>query len=65
MMPAMEITLRTTDKQAEALRRQAAAEGRSVEAVAMSAIEDYIARQAEEAKAAALEAFIVGLGNPR
>lgn len=61
----MEITLRTSDEQAEALRRQAAAEGRSMEAVAVSAIDEYIARQEDEAKAAALEAFIVGLGNPR
>lgn len=64
-MRAMEITLCTSEQQAEALRRQAAAEGRSVQAVALSAIDEYIARQAEEAKAAALEAFIVGLGNPR
>jgi predicted transcriptional regulator len=61
----MEITLRTSDQQTEALRRQAAAEGRSMQAVALSAIDEYIARQADEAKAAALEAFIVGLGNPR
>jgi len=64
-MRAMEITLCTSDQQTEALRRQAAAEGRSVQAVALSAIDEYIARQADEAKAAALEAFIVGLGNPR
>jgi hypothetical protein len=64
-MRAMEITLSTSDQQTEALRRQAAAEGRSVQAVALSAIDEYIARQADEAKAAALEAFIVGLGNPR
>ncbi|MGO9034757.1 CopG family transcriptional regulator [Mycobacterium sp.] len=61
----MEITLRASDQQTEALRRQAAAEGRSMQAVALSAIDEYIARQAEEAKAAAVEAFIVGLGNPR
>ncbi len=64
-MRAMEITLRASDQQTEALRRQAAAEGRSMQAVALSAIDEYIARQAEEAKAAAVEAFIVGLGNPR
>jgi hypothetical protein len=62
---AMNLTLCTSDPQAEALRRQAAVEGRSIEEVALSAIDDYIARQAEEARAAALEAFIVGLGNPR
>ena len=61
----MEITLRTSDQQTEALRRLAAAEGRSVQEVALEAIDEYIARQADEAKAAALEAFIVGLGNPR
>jgi hypothetical protein len=65
IMRAMEITLRASDQQAEALSRQAAAEGRSVQEVALSAIDEYLARQADEAKAAALEAFIVGLGNPR
>jgi hypothetical protein len=64
-MRAMEITLSTSDQQTEALRRQAAAEGRSIQAVALSAIDEYLARQLDEAKAAALEAFIVGLGNPR
>ncbi|HTY30143.1 CopG family transcriptional regulator [Mycobacterium sp.] len=61
----MEITLSISDQQAEALRRQAAAEGLSMQAVASSAIDEYLARQADEAKAAALEAFVVGLGNPR
>ncbi|MGZ4584468.1 MAG: CopG family transcriptional regulator [Mycobacterium sp.] len=61
----MEITLCISDQQGEALRRQAAADGRSIEAVASSAIDEYLARQVDEAKAAALEAFIVGLGNPR
>ncbi len=64
-MLAMEISLCASDQQAEALRRQAAAEGRSMQEVVLSAIDEYIARQAEEAKAAAVEAFIVGLGNPR
>jgi len=64
-MRAMEITLSISDQQAEALRRQAAAEGLSMQAVASSAIDEYLARQADEAKAAALEAFVVGLGNPR
>jgi len=61
----MDITLALGDQQAEALRRQAEAEGRSMQAVALSAIDEYLARQADEARAAALEAFIVGLGNPR
>ncbi|HTX93552.1 MAG TPA: CopG family transcriptional regulator [Mycobacterium sp.] len=61
----MDITLALGDQQAEALRRQAEAEGRSMQAVALSAIDEYLTRQADEARAAALEAFIVGLGNPR
>ncbi len=64
-MRAMEISLSISDQQAEALRRQAAAEGLSMQAVALSAIDEYLARQLDEAKAAALEAFVVGLGNPR
>jgi predicted transcriptional regulator len=47
------MTLRTSDRQTEALRRQAAAEGRSMQAVALSAIDEYIARRAHEAKVAA------------
>ncbi|GAS88718.1 uncharacterized protein RMCB_2814 [Mycolicibacterium brisbanense] len=42
------MTLRTTDEQTEALRRQAAAEGRSMQAVALSAIDEYIARRAHK-----------------
>jgi hypothetical protein len=61
----MEMTLSIGEQQTEALRRQAAAEGRSIEEVALSAIDEYLTRLAQEAKAAALEAFIVGLGNPR
>ena len=41
----MGMTLRTSDEQTEALRRQAAAEGRSMQAVALSAIDEYIARR--------------------
>ena len=59
------MTLRISDEQTEELRRLAAAEGRSIHAVVLSAIDEYIARRTDEAKAAALEAFIVGLGNPR
>jgi hypothetical protein len=46
----MGMTLRPNDKQAEALRRQAADEGRSMQAVALSAIDEYIARRAHTAK---------------
>lgn len=45
----MGMTLRTSEKQAEALRRQAAAEGRSMQAVALSAIDEYIERRAHQA----------------
>jgi predicted transcriptional regulator len=47
------MTLRTSDQQTEALRRQAAVEGRSMQAVALSAIDEYIVRRAHEAKVAA------------
>jgi predicted transcriptional regulator len=40
------MTLRTSDEQTEALRRQAAVEGRSMQAVALAAIDEYIARRA-------------------
>ena len=46
----MGMTLRTSEEQTEALRRQAAAEGRSMQAVALSAIDEYIARRAHKAK---------------
>lgn len=46
----MGMTLRTTDEQTEALRRQAVAEGRSMQAVALSAIDEYIARRAHKAR---------------
>jgi hypothetical protein len=49
---AMGMTLRTTEQQTEALRRQAAAEGRSMQAVALSAIDEYIARRAHKTKVA-------------
>ena len=44
------MTLRTSDEQTEALRRQAAIEGRSMQAVALSAIDEYIARRTHKAK---------------
>ncbi|MGI8813719.1 MAG: ribbon-helix-helix protein, CopG family [Pseudonocardia sp.] len=46
----MGMTLRTTAQQTEALRRQAAAEGRSMQAVALDAIDEYIARRAHQDK---------------
>ena len=48
----MGMTLRTSDQQTEALRRQAAAEGRSMQAVALAAIDEYVARRAHKAKVA-------------
>ncbi|GAB3230127.1 hypothetical protein GCM10027535_36790 [Mycolicibacterium hippocampi] len=43
----------TLDEQrADALRRQAAAEGRSIQAVALSAIDEYIARREHKATVA-------------
>ena len=44
----MGMTLRTSEKQTEALRRQALAEGRSMQAVALSAIDEYIERRAHQ-----------------
>jgi hypothetical protein len=49
----MGMTLRPSGQQAEALRQQAAAEGRSMQAIALSAIDEYIARRAHKAKVAA------------
>ncbi|MGV0813713.1 CopG family transcriptional regulator [Mycolicibacterium boenickei] len=46
----MGMTLRTSDEQTEALRQQAASEGRSMQAVALSAIDEYIARRTHKAK---------------
>ncbi|MGO8966857.1 CopG family transcriptional regulator [Mycobacterium sp.] len=48
----MGMTLRPTEQQAEALRQQAADEGRSMQAVALSAIDEYIVRRAHKAKVA-------------
>lgn len=42
--------MRTSDEQTEALRRQAVAEGRSMQAVALAAIDEYIARRAHTAR---------------
>jgi hypothetical protein len=46
----MGMTLRTSDERTEALRRQAAAEGRSIQAVALSASDEYIVRREHEGK---------------
>jgi hypothetical protein len=51
--PVMGMTLRLSEQQAEALRRQAAVEGRSMQVVALSAVDEYIARRAHKAKVAA------------
>ncbi|UQX11708.1 CopG family transcriptional regulator [Candidatus Mycobacterium methanotrophicum] len=52
----MGMTLRTNDQQTAALRRQAALEGRSMQAVALSPVDEYIARRIHKSKvAAALE----------
>ncbi len=48
----MGMTLRTSAEQAEALRKQAAAEGRSMQAVALSAIDEYLARRTHQARVA-------------
>jgi predicted transcriptional regulator len=40
------MTLRLTDDETEALRRQAAAEGRSMQDVARHAVRDYVERHA-------------------
>jgi predicted transcriptional regulator len=46
----MGMTLRSSTEQTAALRRQANAEGRSMQAVALAAIDEYIARRAHSAK---------------
>ena len=56
----MGMTLRTSEEQTEALRRQAATEGRSMQAVALSAIDEYIARRAHKGNVdAALQRVVV------
>jgi hypothetical protein len=42
------MTLRLTDAQAEALRRRADREGRSMQQVALSAVDDYLARAEDD-----------------
>ena len=53
-MPGMGMTLRTSDEQTEAMRRQARAEGRSMQAVALSAIDEYIERRAHQTEVKAV-----------
>jgi predicted transcriptional regulator len=47
------MTLRLTDEETEALRTQAEREGRSMQAVAKAAIQQYIERDAHRARVAA------------
>jgi predicted transcriptional regulator len=44
----MAMTLRLTDEQAEALRKRAEREGRSMQQVALSAVDDYLERAADD-----------------
>jgi predicted transcriptional regulator len=44
----MAMTLRLSDVQAEALRRRADAEGRSMQQVALSAVDDYLERAEDD-----------------
>ena len=46
----MAMTLRLTDDEAEALRTQASAEGRSMQDVARAAVREYVDRHARRAK---------------
>jgi predicted transcriptional regulator len=46
----MAMTLRLTDEEAEALRTQASAEGRSMQDVAREAVREYVDRHARRAK---------------
>ncbi|WP_211301421.1 ribbon-helix-helix protein, CopG family [Murinocardiopsis flavida] len=42
------MTLRLTDRETESLRKQAEAEGRSMQQVAKAAIEEYVARRSAD-----------------
>lgn len=44
----MAMTLRLTDDQTEALRRRAAKEGRSMQQVALAALDDYLVRSEDD-----------------
>jgi predicted transcriptional regulator len=44
----MAMTLRLTDDQTDALRRRAEREGRSMQQVALHALDDYLARAADD-----------------
>jgi hypothetical protein len=45
--PAMAMTLRLTEAQAESLRKRAADEGRSMQQIVIEAIDDYLVRTEE------------------
>ncbi|WP_188587332.1 CopG family transcriptional regulator [Gordonia jinhuaensis] len=55
----MSMTLRTSDEQTAALRRQAELEGRSMQAVALTAIDEYIARRAHTSRVEAAARRVV------
>lgn len=48
----MALNLHLSDREADALRRKAAAEGRSMQTVARTAIADYVSRRPERLRAA-------------
>ena len=48
-MVLMAMTLRLTDEQAAALRQRASKEGRSMQQVALTAIDDYLLRTEDDA----------------
>jgi predicted transcriptional regulator len=50
--PSMAMNLRLSDSEADALRRKAAEEGRSMQEVAKSAIADYVSGRPERLRAA-------------
>ena len=52
----MAMTLRLTDEQAEALRARASKEGRSMQQVALSALDDYLLRTEDDEQADRLAA---------
>ncbi len=47
-MPSMAMTLRLSEEQTEALRRRAAAENRSMQQVAQSALDEYLLRAEDD-----------------
>lgn len=53
----MAMTLRMTDEETEALRKQAALEGRSMQALVHDAIHEYLERDAHRTRVAAVSAL--------